>query len=149
MMQHEHEHEHPAPAAGEIEILPPLPSPLDHSAVLRALWPSLSTDDRRAMRLCCATLQDAVDAQAGCVEEGQPDKSPLLSSATCARLIDAHTLTLRSMAYACLRSMLLNHPAGAVVFLRLQSLHLHLVRARVRHACRKHTARSLPPCMHA
>jgi hypothetical protein len=130
MMQHEHEHEHPAPAAGEIEILPPLPSPLDHSAVLRALWPSLSTDDRRAMRLCCATIRDAVDAQAGCVEEGQQAKSPLLSSATCARLIDVHTLTLRSM--ACLRRMLLNQPAGTVVFPRLQSLHLHLVRARVR-----------------
>jgi hypothetical protein len=131
------------------EDLPPPPGedappsfPLDHSAVLLALWPSLCTDDRRALRLCCSTMRDAVDATAGCVEQGQGESSPVLCPATCARLHGVHTATLRSM--ACLRRMLLVGPAGAV-FPRLQSLRLHLVgherQTRTPHAC--------APCMHA
>jgi hypothetical protein len=103
-------------------VLPP--SPLDHSAVLRELWPLLSTDDKRSLRVCCTAIRDAVDAQAACVE-GQAE-STVLSSDTCARLHGVHTLTLRSM--ACLRRMLLVHDAlHGDVFPRLQSLRLHLV----------------------
>jgi hypothetical protein len=40
-------------------------APLDHSVVLRSLWPSLATEDSRALRLCCSTVRDAVEAQAG------------------------------------------------------------------------------------
>jgi hypothetical protein len=93
-------------------------SPLDHSAVLLALWPSLCTDDRRALRLCSASMRDAVDAQA-CVERGKGE-SPALCPATCARLHSVHTLALRST--ACLRRMLLVAPAhgpGGAVFPRL------------------------------
>jgi hypothetical protein len=61
------------------------------------------TDDRRALRLCCSTMRDAVDAQTGCVEQGE--SSPVLCPATCARLHGVHTATLRSM--DCLRRMLL------------------------------------------
>jgi hypothetical protein len=107
-----------------------LPS-LEHSvAVFRALWPSLCTDDRRALRLCSATMRDAVDAQASCVEEGQ-DEAPVLCPATCARLDGVHTLTLYTM--ACLRNMLLVAPApgqeAGAVFPRLRSLRLRLVGA--------------------
>jgi hypothetical protein len=106
--------------------------PIDHSAVLRALWPCLSTDDRRTLRLCCATMREAVDAQASCVEEQAvvvPLKPSVLCPATCARLDGVHTLTLCST--LCLRRMLLVAPAqpGGAVFPRLQSLRLHLVRA--------------------
>jgi hypothetical protein len=100
------------------EIAPP--SPLDHSAVLLALWPSLCTDDRRALRRCCTAMRDAVDAQADRVE-GQAD-SPVLSPAACARLNGVHTLLLRSM--ACMRRMLLvapNQPLAGAIFPRLQS----------------------------
>jgi hypothetical protein len=40
------------------------PSPLEHSVVLRALgpWPCLNTDDRRALRVCCTTMRQAVDS---------------------------------------------------------------------------------------
>jgi hypothetical protein len=115
------QHEAPAPPPGEHAP----PSPLEHSAVLLALWPSLCTDDRRALRLCSSTMRDAVDATAGCVKQGK--SSPcVLCPATCARLHGVHTVTLRSM--DCLRRMLLvgGRPAGAV-FPRLQSLRLHLV----------------------
>jgi hypothetical protein len=110
-MQHD---EHPPPA-GEIALVS---APLNHPAVLRELWPSLGTDDRRALRRCCSTMRDAVDAQAGCVE-GEAE-SPVLALDACARLVGTHTLTLRSM--VCQRGMLL----GAV-FPRLRSLRLHLV----------------------
>jgi hypothetical protein len=69
-------------------------------------------------------MRDAVDAQAGCVEQGLGESSPVLCPATCARLHGVHTATVRSM--DCLRRMLLVGPAGAV-FPRLQSLRLHLV----------------------
>jgi hypothetical protein len=98
--------------------------PLDHSVVLRALWPSLSTNDRRALRLCFRSMRAAVDAEAGCVEEGQAE-SPVLSAATIARLAGTHTLTLRSM--MCLRGML---PQPGTGFPHLQSLRLRLVGAR-------------------
>jgi hypothetical protein len=110
-MQHD---KHP-PAAGEIALVP---APLDRPVVLRELWPSLCTDDRRALRLCCVTMRDAVDAQAVCVE-GQ-DEAPVLCPATIDRLAEVHTLSLRSM--GCLRGM----QPGAV-FPRLRSLRLHLV----------------------
>jgi hypothetical protein len=87
-------------------------------------------------------MRDAVDAQAGCVEQGQGESSPVLCPATCARLHGVHTATVRSM--DCLRRMLLVGPAGAV-FPRLQSLRLHLVgqerQTHTRHAC--------APCMHS
>ncbi|KAG1674575.1 hypothetical protein FOA52_001824 [Chlamydomonas sp. UWO 241] len=98
------------------------PCPLDHPALLSELWPCLGTDDRPALRQCCATIQAAVDAQAGRVEEGEADSS-VLSLATRARLHGVHTVTLRSL--ACLNDMLLAQPAGAV-FPRLQSLRLDL-----------------------
>jgi hypothetical protein len=104
------------------------PSPLEHSAVLLALWPSLRTDDRRALRLCCSTMRDAADATAGRVELKKGVSSPALCPATCVRLHSVHTLVLRSM--ACLRRMLLVAPAhgpGGAVFPRLQCLRLRLV----------------------
>jgi hypothetical protein len=126
-MQHEIEHpgdheaiEHPPPACSEIALVS---APLDHPAVLHELWTSLATDDRRALRRCCAIMRDAVDAHAGCVE-GQAE-SPVLSLD--GRLASLHTLTLSSM--ACLRGMLL----GAV-FPRLQSLRLRLVGETGKHA---------------
>jgi hypothetical protein len=136
------QHEDPPPLGEHA----PNSNPLDHSAVLLALWPwpSLCTDDRRALRLCCSTMRDAVDAQAGRVEQGQGESSPVLCPATCARLHSVHTATIRSM--DCLRRMLLVAPAGAV-FPRLQSLRLHLVgfapmHARlVCHVASKHHAR--------
>jgi hypothetical protein len=94
--------------------------PLDHWDLFRALWPSLCTGDRRALRLCCVAMRGAVDAHAVHVE-GQTD-SPVLRTATCARLDGVLTLTLRTM--ACLRGML--GPPGAH-FPRLQSLRLLLV----------------------
>jgi hypothetical protein len=98
----------------------------------------VGTDDRRALRLYCSTMRDAVDAQAGCVEQGQGESSPcVLCPATCARLHGVHTATLRSM--DCLRRMLQVGPAGAV-FPRLQSLRLHLV---------GHEANAHSPCVHA
>jgi hypothetical protein len=104
-------------------------SPLDHSFVLVALWPSLSTDDRRALRGCSTTIRDAVDALADCVVQGQAESpAPALSGTTVARLVGVHTVTLRSM--TCLRRMLLvapdHGPAGGV-FPLLKSLKLHLV----------------------
>jgi hypothetical protein len=120
-MQHHDEHsdpEHPG------EILP-LSSPLDHSVVLRGLWPGLATDDRRALRQCSTAMRDAVDAQAG-VLEGQDNKSPVLSPDAVARLAGVHTLTLRTM--ACLRGMLVSPPHPGA-FPHLQSLRLHLVGA--------------------
>jgi hypothetical protein len=114
------QHEAPPPHAGEHAA----PSLLAHPAVLLAMWPSQSTDDRRALRLCSASMRDAVDAQAGRVEQGA--LSPcVLCPATCTRLHDVHTATLRSM--DCLRRMLLVGPAGTA-FPHLQSLRLHLVR---------------------
>jgi hypothetical protein len=99
------QHEDPIPEPGAIA-----PSPLEHSVVvLRALWPCMGSKERRTLRRCCANMRDAVDAQAGSVE-GQAE-SPVLSAATCDRLVGIHTLTLRSM--ACLRGMLLDAP-GAV-----------------------------------
>ncbi|KAG1661783.1 hypothetical protein FOA52_003704 [Chlamydomonas sp. UWO 241] len=71
------------------------PSLLDHTVVLRSLWPIQSTDDRRALRVCCSTMRDAVDAQTGVVE-GQRE-SPVLCPATCVRLNGVTTLTLRSV----------------------------------------------------
>jgi hypothetical protein len=122
----------------------PLATLLDHSAVLLALWPSLCTDDRRALRLCCSTMRDAVDATAGCVEQGEAELSSpcVLCPATCARLHGVHTATLRSM--DCLRRMLLVGPAGAV-FPHLQSLRLHLVG----HERKTHTPHACAPCMHS
>ncbi|KAG1672504.1 hypothetical protein FOA52_002813 [Chlamydomonas sp. UWO 241] len=103
-----------------------------HSVVvLLCLWPSLCTDDRRALRLRCKTMRDAVDAQAGVVKQGQADSSPavvVLCPATCARLDGETTLTLRSTAF--LQRMLPVAPAGAV-FPRLQSLRLHLGAAAI------------------
>jgi hypothetical protein len=99
--------------------------PLDHSVVLRALWPSLSTNYRRALRLCFRSMCAAVDAEAGCLETGGGAgraESPVLSAATIARLSCVHTLTLRSMRG--LRGMLPQPGAG---FPHLQSLRLELV----------------------
>ncbi|KAG1667965.1 hypothetical protein FOA52_008337 [Chlamydomonas sp. UWO 241] len=93
--------------------------------VLRALWPHLDTDDKRALRLSCTVMRDAVDAQTDCVEE--PPWGPwatVLTQVACARLSGVHTLTLRSM--ACLRDMLVEPPEPCVVFPRLQSLRLIL-----------------------
>jgi hypothetical protein len=112
-----------------------LPAPLDHSAVLLSLWPSLSTKDRRALRRCCAGMCAAVDAHAGSVK-GRAE-APALSSTTCDRLVSTHTLTLRSM--ACLRGMLVDAPGA--FFPRLQSLRLHLVRARM-------ATTPCAPCVH-
>jgi hypothetical protein len=112
-MQHEMDHT----AEDAVVELPP--APLDLFFVLRELWAHLSTEDRRAMRQCCASMCAAVDAHAGC-GEGQAE-SLVLSPITCTRLRDLHTLRLRSM--ACLRGMI--QPGG--VFPRLRSLRLHLV----------------------
>jgi hypothetical protein len=94
-------------------------------------------------------MRDAVDAQAGVVEQADSSQIIVLCPATCARLDGVTTLTLRSM--ACLRRMLLVAPAAGVLFPRLQSLRLHMVRT---HACvqsplmtQPHS--SLPLCMHA
>jgi hypothetical protein len=116
-MQHEHPHDQPAGAA---------PSPLDRTDVLRTLWPSLCTDGRRALRRCCKTMRDAVDAHASSLVQwdGAID-AEALSPAACARLSGVHKLTLRSM--ACLRRMLVTPPQlGEAFFPRLQSLHLLL-----------------------
>jgi hypothetical protein len=60
-MQHEIEH----PDHEEVVEPPaPLDHQLDHSAVLCELWPSLVTDDRRALRRCCAIMREA-DGRAG------------------------------------------------------------------------------------
>jgi hypothetical protein len=115
-MQHEMDHS----AEDAVVELPP--APLDHSAVLHELCARLGTDDRRVLRQCCASMCAVVDAQTGCVE-GQAE-SPVLSPATCTRLRDLHTLTLRSM--ACLRGMI---QPGAF-FPHLRSLRLHLVGAK-------------------
>jgi hypothetical protein len=129
------QHEAPAPPPGEHA---PPGSPLEHSAVLLALWPSLCTEDRRALRRCSTSMRDAVDATAGCVEQGQGESLLcVLCPATCARLHGVHTATLRSM--DCLRRMLL-------VFPRLHSLRLHLVGYAPMHArpvchASKHDAR--------
>ncbi|KAG1656397.1 hypothetical protein FOA52_008807 [Chlamydomonas sp. UWO 241] len=97
------------------------PNLLDH---MDALWPSLGTEGRRALRECCTALRDAVDAHASSLE-GQ-DNAPLFSPTTCARLKGVHTLTLRSM--ACLRAMLVASPQQqpGAFFPRLQSLRLIL-----------------------
>ncbi|KAG1667413.1 hypothetical protein FOA52_004830 [Chlamydomonas sp. UWO 241] len=87
---------------------------------------------RRTLRQCCLAMRDALDAQTGSVE-GRGE-SPVLCPATCARLHDVHTLTLGSM--ACLRRMLLVAAGG--FFPRLQSLRLHLVGGREKHACAVH-----------
>ncbi|KAG1667989.1 hypothetical protein FOA52_000633 [Chlamydomonas sp. UWO 241] len=71
-------------------------------------------------------IRDAVDAQTGCME-GQAE-SPVLSSATVARLLDVTTLTLRSMRG--LRGML-GAPPQPGAFPRLQSLRLHLGAASI------------------
>jgi hypothetical protein len=115
------QHAHPPPGAA--------PSPLDHSFVLASLWPSLCTDDRRALRLCCSTMRDAVDAQAGSLE-GQSE-SPVLSGTTVDRMVGVHTLTLSSM--ACLRRMLVGPPHSRL-FPRLRSLRLRLVGAHGKRA---------------
>jgi hypothetical protein len=60
-----------------------------------ALWPSLDTDGRRALRLCCMPLRDAVDAHAGGLDCAS--NAPVLSGATCGRLSGVSTATLRSM----------------------------------------------------
>jgi hypothetical protein len=102
--------------------------------VLASLWPSLCTDDRRALRLCSTTMRDAVDAQAGCVDACVDEcaaELSILCPTTVARLAGVHTTTLRSM--ACLRRMLLVAPAGAV-FPRLQSLRLYLEVGTAMHA---------------
>jgi hypothetical protein len=107
------QHEHPPGGA---------PSPLEHSAVLRALWPSLCTHHQ---------LHGA-GASPGQLASAFP--------ATVARLDGVHTLSLRSM--ACLRRLLLvapSQPAGAV-FPRLQSPPPH------GGGC---TQQALSPCMHA
>ncbi|KAG1679786.1 hypothetical protein FOA52_012697 [Chlamydomonas sp. UWO 241] len=87
-----------------------------------ALWSNLETDDKRALRLCCTVIRDAVDAHASCLEE-QGD-APVLSPTTCARLACVNTLSLRSM--ACLRGMLVESPQPGAFFPRLQSLRLIL-----------------------
>ncbi|KAG1661353.1 hypothetical protein FOA52_002467 [Chlamydomonas sp. UWO 241] len=102
------------------EILPhEAPSLLDH---IDALWSSLGKDDKRALRLCCTTMRDAVDAHASGLE-GQGSAS-VLSATTCARLVCINSLTLRSM--ACLRGMLVETPQPGAVFPRLQALRLIL-----------------------
>jgi hypothetical protein len=111
-MQHE---ELPPPG-----LLPP--SLLDH---MDALWPSLSTDDKRALRLCCTEMRDAVDAHV--IGLDGPRDATVLSQATCARLPIATALTLRSM--ACLRGMVPPQPGGG--FPRLQSLRLLLDEVRM------------------
>ncbi|KAG1668964.1 hypothetical protein FOA52_001008 [Chlamydomonas sp. UWO 241] len=103
------------------------PAPLDHSVVLRSLWPSLVVDDSHALRLCCSSIRDAVEAQAGRVE-GQAE-SPVLSSATVARLSGVHTLTLRSM--RCLRGVLVLAPPQPGAFPHMKSLRLHLGAAAI------------------
>jgi hypothetical protein len=130
-MQHD---EHPPPADDETIAL--VPAPLDRPAVLHELWPCLGTDDRRALRRGCATLRDAVDAHAGCVE-GQAD-SPVLSLVACDRLVGVHTATLRSM--ACLRGMLMGN------FPLLQSLRVHLVGEIFK--CAMHAMRSCGCVLH-
>jgi hypothetical protein len=116
-------------------------SPLEQPVMLAALWPSLCTEDRRALRGCCTAIRDAVDAQTGRLE-GQAE-SPVLCPATCARLNGVHTLTLRTM--ACVRSMVV----GAVLP-RLQSLRLHLVSTsrEARTICMHHACIRTPdlPC---
>ncbi|KAG1660085.1 hypothetical protein FOA52_011151 [Chlamydomonas sp. UWO 241] len=97
----------------------PAPSLLD---LMDALWSSLGTDDKCALRLCCKAMRDAVDTHAS-VLQGQND-APVLSPTTCARLVCVNTLTLRSM--ACLRGMLVETPPPGAAFPRLQSLHLLL-----------------------
>ncbi|KAG1660084.1 hypothetical protein FOA52_011150 [Chlamydomonas sp. UWO 241] len=87
-----------------------------------ALWSSLDVDDKRALRLCCTAMRDAVDAHASGLE-GQVD-APVLSPTTCSRLVCVNTLTLRSM--ACLRGMLVETPQPGEFFPRLQSLRLIL-----------------------
>jgi hypothetical protein len=115
------QHAHPLPPPGGAA---PPPSPLEHSAILGALWPCLDTDDRRALRVCCTTMRQAVDAHASCLE-GRCD-APVLSDAACARLHGVRTMTLRSV--ACLRRMLvaLNQQPAPGAFPRLQSLRLRL-----------------------
>jgi hypothetical protein len=95
--------------------------PAEHLVLKRSL--KLSHDAPPPDTGCSSTIRDAVDAQADCVVQGQAE-SQVLSGTTVARMAGVHTLTLRSM--ACLRRMLLAHPAGSV-FPRLQSLRLHLV----------------------
>jgi hypothetical protein len=102
------EHEHPAP------------SPLDRTDVLRALWASLGTNGRRALRECCTAVRDAVDAHASGLVG--PSDAEVLSPAACARLSSVNAITLRTM--ACLRGMLVDQPGA--FFPRLQSLRLLL-----------------------
>jgi hypothetical protein len=87
-----------------------------------ALWPSLCTDDKRALRLCSTAMRDAVDAHASSLEG--PAESPVLSRATCARLSGVRMLKLSSM--ECLRGMLVTPPQPGAFFPRLQSLRLPL-----------------------
>jgi hypothetical protein len=101
-----------------------------------ALWPSLGTDDKRALRLCCTPLCDAVDAQNSGLDGAI--NAPVLSPATCVRLSGVSTATLRSM--ECLRGMVVERQGA--VFPRLQSLRLLLeVRASAMraalYACRR------------
>jgi hypothetical protein len=105
----------PVVAMQHDERLPPpglAPSLLDH---MDALWPSLGTDGRRALRECSTAMRDAVDARVSSLEalvDGAEVLSPatcaVLSSTTCDRLHGVHTLVLRSM--ACLRGMVLARP---------------------------------------
>ncbi|KAG1660306.1 hypothetical protein FOA52_003327 [Chlamydomonas sp. UWO 241] len=111
------------PSVQHAELLP-TPGLQDH---MDALWSSLGTDDKRALRLCCTAMRDAVDARASSLEE--QDDAPLgciavLSPTTFARLSGVRTLTLRSM--ACLRGMVVGTPQPGAAFPRLQSLRLIL-----------------------
>ncbi|KAG1660574.1 hypothetical protein FOA52_005110 [Chlamydomonas sp. UWO 241] len=108
-------HEHEELQSAGLEA----PSLLDH---MDALWSSLCTDDKRALRLCSTAMRDAVDAHAGGLE-GQYN-APALSHITCARLCCVNTLTLRSM--ACLRRMLVETHQPGASFPRMQSLRLIL-----------------------
>jgi hypothetical protein len=107
------QHEAPAPPGAVA------PSLLDH---MDALWGHLSTDDKRALRLCCTATRDDVDARARGLD-GAPT-APVLAPATCARMSCVNNLTLRSM--ACLSGMLVEPPHSGGFVPRLKSLRLLL-----------------------